>query len=433
MFKLSSKVLSKVPVIVSLMFSSTLILSSTCFAQGESAAAQVGSEEPDLKKEERFFKVYSNFNSEPTSEEAWGGVTQDKAQTYKVQKGDTLWGVSQTLFADPQYWPKVWSLNNEEIENPHEILPDQEVKFFAGTMGEAPSLKVGEAGAEVEGESAPQAEEVAEERDPMAGIDLPPGKPSAPIGSIPASVPSWQYRKDRKNELIMDVEKINRDFGVPEEVLTYFLQDQETQEIGKIVETEMGLSSAGEFQYVFVELPKGLTDRKLLVVKDIGSVEDSVEDTKGQIVQVQGEIEVIEVVNQEKNMYRAIVKRLVAHVEVGGKLISGEMPRYNARQEGEKSIAVARVIGGQYDRVRKLFGTTNILFLSGKGMAVGQTYPVFKIQKSRVSDSKSVEGPRQIGLVKVVNMSQNFATAVVLQATEDIHVGDVTDPQTKLK
>lgn len=38
------------------------------------------------------------------------------------------------------------------------------------------------------------------------------------------------------------------------------------------------------------------------------------------------------------------------------------------------------------------------------------------------------QGPRIIGRVKVVNTNQNFATGVVLEALDDLRVGDVTDP-----
>jgi hypothetical protein len=60
-----------------------------------------------------------------------------------VQKGDTLITISRTLFGDPQFWPKIWALNNDGITNPHIIAPGTQIFFYPGEAGAAPSLSVG--------------------------------------------------------------------------------------------------------------------------------------------------------------------------------------------------------------------------------------------------------------------------------------------------
>lgn len=399
------------------------ILMMSFVVAGPLAIAQ---DDPDLKREERFFNNYSNFNSQPTSEESWAGVTSGKAQSYTVQGGDTLWGLSETLFGDPNYWPKIWSLNNEEIGNPHEILPSQEVRFFAGTMGEAPSLAVGEGG-----EAASAAVETPAAKDPLAGVELPePKKKSTPLSGLPGSMPKWDYRKDRKTEVVMELQKINRDFGSPDEVLTYYVSETELTGLGEIKETEMGMTTAAEFQYVFVKLPTVPSEKKLMVIKSIGNLEDNLSDKEGSIIQVQGEIEVMEQVNAEEQLYRALVKRVISPIEVGAKLVVGELPMYNSRDEGAGGTAKARVVGGQFNVKRAAFGTSNIVFLSGQGLTAGQSYPVYKVQTLRVPKSDGIQNPRVIGRVKVVNVGTHFATGVVLNSTDDVRVGDVTDPTT---
>src|SRR5258708_38922059 len=49
---------------------------------------------------------------------------------HTVQKGDTLWDLSQRYLGSPWYWPKVWSYN-PEIANPHWIYPGNVVRFSA--------------------------------------------------------------------------------------------------------------------------------------------------------------------------------------------------------------------------------------------------------------------------------------------------------------
>ncbi len=106
------------------------------FFLGSLAFAQ---DQADLNKEKRFHDIYKKYNQAPTSEEVWSRSTTGKQENYIIQSGDTLWGVSETLFADPQYWPKVWSLNSGLIGNPHEVHVKQVVRFTAGTAGEPPS------------------------------------------------------------------------------------------------------------------------------------------------------------------------------------------------------------------------------------------------------------------------------------------------------
>jgi LysM repeat protein len=70
------------------------------------------------------------------------GAKGEKAEkggdtTHTVEKGDTLWDLSQKILGSPWYWPKVWSYN-PEIANPHWIYPGNQVRF-KGTAEEVPT------------------------------------------------------------------------------------------------------------------------------------------------------------------------------------------------------------------------------------------------------------------------------------------------------
>src|SRR5207302_5933521 len=53
---------------------------------------------------------------------------------YTIQKGDTLWDLSQKFLNNPWYWPKIWSLN-PAIENPHWIYPGNKLRIVPGEGG----------------------------------------------------------------------------------------------------------------------------------------------------------------------------------------------------------------------------------------------------------------------------------------------------------
>ncbi len=61
---------------------------------------------------------------------------------YAVVDGDTLWDLCSQFFNDPQYWPTLWSINNDEVTNPHYIYPGQRLRFKPGTDVRPPSIVV---------------------------------------------------------------------------------------------------------------------------------------------------------------------------------------------------------------------------------------------------------------------------------------------------
>lgn len=58
-------------------------------------------------------------------------ATPEEPTIYVIQKGDTLWGLSERFIRDPFYWPNMWAGNSEEITNPHFIFPGQKLKIFS--------------------------------------------------------------------------------------------------------------------------------------------------------------------------------------------------------------------------------------------------------------------------------------------------------------
>ncbi len=146
----------------------------------ENIRKNLSDDEPDSRIETSYNQIYQRINSTPTSAEAWSAVTEGRrSEIYIVQKGDTLWSISQTLFGDPNFWPKIWAINRQGITNPHQILPGLKVYFYPGTSDDQPSLAVGEDGAD----SAPSDYTVPEE-----GIDEGKGE-KIKLGNRPTAIP----------------------------------------------------------------------------------------------------------------------------------------------------------------------------------------------------------------------------------------------------
>jgi len=56
-------------------------------------------------------------------------VETENGYYYTVQKGDTLWDLSQRFSTTPWVWPELWEENSETISNPHLIYPGQKIRL----------------------------------------------------------------------------------------------------------------------------------------------------------------------------------------------------------------------------------------------------------------------------------------------------------------
>src|SRR5438105_15857449 len=102
-------------------------------------------------------------------------------EEYTIQKGDTLWDLSQKFLSNPWYWPRIWSLN-PSIENPHWIYPGNKLRIVPGEGGAQAPAQVEappEQGAGVESASANAAEEPVEP--PSESNVTPPASPDLEV------------------------------------------------------------------------------------------------------------------------------------------------------------------------------------------------------------------------------------------------------------
>ncbi|HTO05624.1 MAG TPA: LysM peptidoglycan-binding domain-containing protein [Myxococcota bacterium] len=137
------------------------------------------------------------------AQEQGEGVTPDgrKGQIYKVQKGDTLWAISQKYLGTPWIWPSVWKENESKVVNPHRIYPGELIWISAGsmrTLTPEEAARLAAASQAAPAEAAPAAElpaapapgpapQAGEESDPFASLDA-----ADVTGEVKVDVPTLQ-------------------------------------------------------------------------------------------------------------------------------------------------------------------------------------------------------------------------------------------------
>ena len=360
------------------------------------------SEEPNYRIEDRFHEIYKKFNETPVTEESWNQVYgSSQPREYSVVKTDTLWDISQVLFADPVFWPKIWSFNVDAIENPHEILPGWKVRFFPGTMEAPPALTVVE----------------------YEGVAIPGRKPGIPVADIPPSLPNYKVEVpsfDLPKLVKADRRAIS---AVPPMPLPVELLRDAPEYKGKIVEIEEGSRLADQGREIFIDLEDDASPGRYTVVRNIEK------NKSGYIVQYRAEIEILGRINDSENVYRARITKMLDSVELGDRLISGTIPMVNVAEKAKVDYApFVRIIGGFRSPTDLLYAPYSIVFLDGglqDGLHENDVMNIYQEPKSRVSYTKQKKSYRDIGTIKIIRVQETVATGYILTSKTEIREGDL--------
>lgn len=391
----------------------------------------------DESKEKRFHEIYKKYNSNQTSETDWEKVIGNrKSQIYKIQKGDTLWEVSKTFFGDPHYWSKIWGLNASNIYNPHVIDPTLQIGFYPGTVLDAPTLKLTKDTKEKVGTLAEKSlgsdgnsksntnpnEILNEGKIPNSKRRIVPI-----VQELPKSLPVIGYTV-RKLEVppnfkvrpIVRSQSANLD-------LPQFVTDKMPPSIGEVIGTEMELKSASDFQYIFIKSQESLIGKPLVAIQNVGKLKSADSWGSSILAEVQGELEVKEVANPDKGIYRALVKRTVNPVQVGAQVILGVIPKFNTGLGGvsKKSVS-AQLMGSSAQDGHEMYGTSNLVFINAgtsKGISEGDVFAIYPKDDNHY-EKLPIKSDRPSGLVRIVKVEDSVSTGYMIKSVREIIPGD---------
>jgi hypothetical protein len=102
----------------------------------------INDSQPDIGPRVKGLGDANDFAGAPPIPDTRRSMAEGEAQEeYLVESGDTLYDICDQLIDEPDYWPKLWSLN-PEIKNPHFIFPGMKLHFYAGDAATPPFLQV---------------------------------------------------------------------------------------------------------------------------------------------------------------------------------------------------------------------------------------------------------------------------------------------------
>lgn len=391
-------------------------------------ASKPSSDEPDEELEARMARIYNEFYSRKISDAEWFQMAGPKtSETYNVQNGDTLWGISTTFFGNGFFWPKLWQLNSG-YTNPHILEPRQSIHFSAGSLSEEPHIFV--ASNEMIGDKDPPLAHVtpAQARAYEANVRIPPPPRRMPVlQELPPSLPVWHTtampEKDSFEILQGRTANIKEDFLVTSTAMES-IPDGE----GQIVEVETGENIAQLYQEVVIHSETVKEGETYIAFKATTPLVTQFYEGKVYPVNYGGEVEILEVLSEGRA--RALVTRLVGRVDVGSHIIKGHLPMSSYATKGAPNgTAELTILGTNMDEQTDLVGAGSIIYLLGgidHNVKPGELLTIFKNNEVHNPESLLKELREPIGLLKVISVTEGVTTGLILESRDEIRPGDRT-------
>lgn len=363
---------------------------------------------PDLNLEKKFNQIYKRFNAEPTSIEMWDSKTAGRtANTYTVQNGDTLWSVSGTLFGDPKFWPKIWSLNRAQIENPHFIYPGSLVLFYAGTESDMPALTIAKDDSN-DAIGVYKAEKESLGDDASEGNVKVTGARSSSFAQIPDSLPLHRNDAYFMPSQLLTVDL--KDLRVPVENITsdILLTDNEIQSEVELTNDELGKGRCGGDHVLRTPLKN--TEGELGLYEPL----ETLKTEAGELFSYR-QVGAATVLGADRIRIKdctSVLSRSL--VFVSPSLISG------LRSTKASQQPTATLIGGPGIGTQKIFSSKQLAYLNlgSQNAEIGQTLMI----KSQLTERTS-------GSVKIVDKFGSFGIGVITEVGDLVEIGDELLPQ----
>ncbi len=327
---------------------------------------------------------------------------------YRIVRGDTLWGICGRFFGDPQTWPGLWSINNEEITNPHYIYPGQVIRFTPGTDIYPPQLTVGEEG--------PGSYEYEDEFQDV--VRFLAGQQECGVRK-PFVMRSYPYRVTAPGFIVSDS------------------REREDMHLGEVLASpELG-SLLGVDQILYLEYDED--DVEDVNCGDIYTIYREVHEVRhpyvrraklGMMHQVVGEVLITDV-NLRTNI--ATAKILEDWVEVSrGDLVTDRIPVASMITERQVQGQVEGYIVDKLDQASSLTFQREVVFIDrGRNSGVEEGTVFWVMQKgdplqTQFKHRKMTERLPQfvVGKLVVYSVDDSFSTAVLVDATRSVMPGD---------
>jgi hypothetical protein len=361
-----------------------------------------------------------------------GAAQPQGSEGYVIQKGDTLWDLSQKFLNNPWYWPKIWSLN-PNIENPHWIYPGNRLRVVPGPNGQGVfQIEQGQAARGQPPEAEPEEEEV------QAPPDLAVVKPGSREVSQSQSGVSISGKLAFTPPPVLPVRQDG--LATPEEIRDSGILDASFEERELLSNFDTG----------YVEFPKGKSARPgdmLLIFRPEGEITSpKTHQVLGRRVKTVGEAKVL---SWNGHIATIQITRALEEIQRGDRARpwTQQLVRVSPRPNARDLSGI--IVDSLTTDIRELGEANEVYLDKGKkdGVEVGNTFVVIRkgdglstgpLDSGDASSgymageagvrAKSVRTPDEnVGLLLVVDVKDKLSVAWVVKSVRELKSGDVVE------
>ena len=310
---------------------------------------------------------------------------------YTIQKGDTLWGLSQQFSDSPWLWPELWEENNQ-ISNPHWIFPGERIRLYK------------KKGSQTITTTAPSSSQ-------PAVVPPPPVKPAAKKPRKKANKPFFFYPS---------IDRIG------------FIRKPPVSPTGTIFEVQGQKDMISEGDIVYIR-PSEDTPVNLLIPGSRHTIfrylEPTDEKDSTETIGTQHYIlGIVELTQKEPDMVLAKVVKSFRPIRVNDML----MPYYQQSTKIELRPSTPGIDGQIIisEEHSMLTGDYVLAFID-KGRAdnieAGQQYSIYTQQKTVLENNQIKDKslpPNDFGTLLVLHTEQTTSTVVITQASHNVNPGE---------
>lgn len=324
----------------------------------------------------------------PAPAETGGGEAANAPESYVVQPGDTLWGLSERFLNNPWYWPKIWSYN-PTLDNPNWIRPGTRIRFYPGASETPVQVEPEDEGPDDEGDDF---EEIAR-FEKGEGLDESIARP--PVA--------------------------NANSGRRE----YFLTNDEIDEMGRIKNSPEEKQMLSDFDAAYLDLKNKPNPGDVMQVFSIDRdlLHPVTGENLGKVVHTLG-VARVDRVSDDQSLGTVVTSWDV--IERGsylGKL--DEVDITTVQPQPNESDVRGYVVDAARYRLRYL-GENHIIFIdrgSSDGVKPGNTFVVVRAGDPYTGEVRGM-ADEDIGRVLAVDVGDKGSTCVVLNSLREVVPGD---------
>jgi LysM domain len=306
---------------------------------------------------------------------------------YTIQKGDTLWDLSQHFNNSPWLWPELWE-ENDQISNPHWIFPGERIRLYKKSGSQA----------------------ITRTEPPQTGA-LPVPAPAAPAAEKPSAAPFFVYSS---------IDSVG------------FIRKPPVSSLGTIFEVQGRKIMISEGDMVYIR-PADISAQGALIPGSRHTVfkymkptdERRSDETIGTQHYILG---IVEVTKKETDMVIAKVLKSYRTIKVGDQLMPFS-PRHTDIELKPSTPGIeGKIITSEEHS--KLIGDFTLAFID-KGRAddirVGQQYSIYNAQKTVLENdaiSSKELPPVDFGTFLVLHTEQTTSTVIITITAKSIASGE---------